>query len=489
MKTIEANYHDLSLFPPSIEDWIPADHPARFIREVVNQIDISLLESDKGEQKTGRPSYSDRLLLRVWLMGYWRGIRSVRKLEQACKESLPFIWLCGNYPPDHTTLWRFFRDNKSYLRCFFKQTVVLAKKLDLVDFVLQAVDGTKIKAACSPYLRTNKEGLKKLLERLDNRIDSIEKTLSDSTGHKRTSDASLPKELKDHRRLRDKVKFALKELEAGSTKYCHPQDPQARRMECNEGNQFGYNAQAVVDSKSQIIVAEEVVKENTDIKCLHEMIKKAEITSGRAADLTLADKGYSTSAQLAMVAESGYNVLAPLYSNAGLNNEQPYHTSQFTYKSEKDVVICPQGKELYYCKTRNYKDYQCRYYHNLKACNECPVRNECTKSPRGRYIEIRTGHEQTMVMRRKLKEPRNQELLRRRSGIVEPVFAQIKSNGGFNRWTMHGLENARSQWALLCSVWNLRVLYALWKRKVRGFWKLFHIFHKFHPLNMNTIQL
>ena len=335
--------------------------------------------------------------------------------------------------------------------------------MNLVDFVMQAVDGTKIKAACTPYLRTDKASLEKLLSRLNSRINELENEVSESFDGGQEGAGHLPKELSDHRELRSKVSAALQQLKAGRASHCHPQEPEAHRMECTEGNQYAYNAQAVVDAKKQIIVAAEVVNSPGDSGCLHPMIQEAERITGQKSGLTLADAGYSSSLQLAKCAESGNEILAPLHTNAANTLDNPYHSSNFRYDSGKDVVICPQGQELTKRRRRKDGNVESFFYRNMKACAQCRVRELCTQSPCGRDIQIRVGHEQVQMLREQLKDPQCQAVLRQRSRIVEPVFAQIKSNGNFRRWTMFGLENARAQWHLLCGMWNLRQIYAAWR--------------------------
>ena len=132
MKKIDADYTAQYLLPPSIEDWINVDHPARFIREIAGQMDLKELGIHIPAARTGRPPYSERLLLRVWLYGYWKRIRSTRKVEEACQNDIGFIWLCGTHAPDHNTLWRFFRANKKALRKLFRQTVKIAVNLEMV---------------------------------------------------------------------------------------------------------------------------------------------------------------------------------------------------------------------------------------------------------------------------------------------------------------------------------------------------------------------
>jgi transposase len=146
---IAPDYGQQFLFPPALEDWVATDHPARFLREFVDQLDLAALGFAMPTAVEGRPPYAPSLLLKIWLYGYFQRIRSTRKLEAACRDQLPLLWLSGLITPDHNSLWRFWRDNKQALRGLFKQTVQLALHTGAVGLALQALDGTKIAAACS----------------------------------------------------------------------------------------------------------------------------------------------------------------------------------------------------------------------------------------------------------------------------------------------------------------------------------------------------
>lgn len=147
---LEADFDQIHLLPPSLEDWIGPEHPARFIREFVSNLKLKKLKfAQPVASSEGRPAYAPELMLRLWLYGYFEKVRSHRKLEKACREQIGFIWLCGNMAPDHNSLWRFWQANKKPLREVFRQSVEVAMRLKLVGMVLQAVDGTKIQAACS----------------------------------------------------------------------------------------------------------------------------------------------------------------------------------------------------------------------------------------------------------------------------------------------------------------------------------------------------
>ena len=141
---IEADYEKQWLFPPSLEDLLAKDHPARMVREFVAGQDLEALGFEVRKSEDGRPSYSSSLLLKVWLYGYMTKNRSTRGLERACMDQMGMLWLTGMNSPDHTTLWRFWRDNQQAIRKIFKQLLQIAVSMNLVGMVLHAVDGTKL---------------------------------------------------------------------------------------------------------------------------------------------------------------------------------------------------------------------------------------------------------------------------------------------------------------------------------------------------------
>ncbi len=164
---IRADYDQMFLLPPNVEDWVAQDHPARFIRDFVDSLDLKAMRFCVATCGVGRPSYAADLLLKVWLYGYFSKIRSTRGLEKACRENMGLIWLTGMNTPDHNSLWRFFHDHKEQLKGIFKQTVQVAAKCKLIGMVVNALDGTRIRATSSGRGVTTSEGLEKMLERLD----------------------------------------------------------------------------------------------------------------------------------------------------------------------------------------------------------------------------------------------------------------------------------------------------------------------------------
>jgi transposase len=453
---IRANYEEVYLFPPSVEEWIEKDHPARFIREFVDQLEDKEYGFDGPRSEEGGSYYDPRLLLRVILYGYLKKVRSFRGMERGCFEDIGFIWLSGNRRPDHNSLWRFFDQHKGVIGKVFKQTVKVAMKMELVGLTLQALDGTKIQARCSGRNLYDERFLKKLERALDQSIREQEQGLEASHASSQEERMKLPDALKDREVLREKVRAALKVVNEQGIKHCHPEDPEARRMESDGRNRFSYNAQAVVDEKSQVIVAQEVNNQANDIGLMTPMMEKA-VEQTQVKVQTLTDGGYASSEDFAKAKQAGFSVVSPLPN--GWRNVHDFHSSKFKHDPTKDVVICPQGKELKFRGTRSHRGRLLRVYRDQSVCKNCPVQTQCTADGRhGRMIEIGPHHQALVEHRDMLEDENVLKTLKKRAGIVEPVFAQIKANSGFRRWTVQGLDKVNAQWSLLCIAWNLSII-------------------------------
>ena len=458
-KEFEADYGQNFLLPPSLEDWIGLDHPARFIRDMVEQFDLAALGFAR-KSEVGAPSYSKELLLKIWLYGFFERIRSVRQLERACLNHLGFIWLTGQHYPDHNTLWRFWRDNHKDLHRLFRQSVQVAVKLNLVGMALHALDGTRIQSAASSGKGLYKGKLEKALTHLDAKIKEYEQAV-ETAGAVENDGAEnrLPASLQQAQQRKERIQSALQELETRQATHFHPGDPDSEVVRCDRGLRWGYNAQAAADEKSGIVVGADVFNESADKVLLNPMLQEIRQTLGMLAQTTVADAGYNTDAQIGQAAEMGAEVLV---SEHGQGKEGPFACEQFHYDQEKDCYVCPQGHELPYMgtdKSRKHprRRYRCRNY------NSCPRRMECSKSKVGRVI-IRTPFADAVQehnLRRDL--PENREKLKKRKSIIEHIFGWMKQSMGFRQWSVRGLEKVRGQWALLCTVWNLKALYRHWR--------------------------
>lgn len=459
---IAPDYGQQFLFPPALEDWVSADHPARFLREFVEQLDLAALGFVMPVAVEGRPPYHPSLLLKIWLYGYYHRIRSTRKLEVACREQLSLLWLSGLIQPDHNSLWRFWRDNKKALRAIFKQSVQVAARTGAVGLALQALDGTKIQAAASTPQGWSKEYMDKMLAQLDAALDDLELKVVQENVDVAAPGYRLPAGLTERQTLREQIQTGLAQLAADGRKSYHPVEPEARRMKIGDTNRYAYNVQAVADEKAGVIVACDATRQENDQGQLVPLIQQARENLGVAAHatLTLADAGYGAGADLAAAVEHGMSVLVPPAEGTPAK-DNPYATQHFHYDPARQSVTCPQKRTLDHeghTTKEGVRVERFRCHHR-----DCPVRAQCTRDPKGRQLEVRPHTAVVQAMRQALAQPLTRAQWRERSRIIEPRFGQLKQHDGFRRWTVWGLEGVKTQWSLLCATLNLRVLYARWR--------------------------
>ena len=256
----------------------------------------------------------------------------------------------------------------------------------------------------------------------------------------------------------------MKQLDEKQRDHLQPNDEDARVMKTDSGKDFAYNAQVVVDQQSKLIVANDVVSDESDNAQLVPMIEQVEQTVGGAAKETLADGGYFSTLELAAAEGKKFSVLVNLPESVTGRPDQPYHASRFVYDSSNDHCICPQGVALPFDsirprdKARPYvvRVYRCQNYET------CPVRWQCSASKTGRTVQIHPNHDAVVRQREKLKDPVMRAMLKQRGATVEAVFGWAKEGMGFRRWTVRGRDKVKTQWSLLCTSMNLRRLHAPW---------------------------
>jgi transposase len=461
---IRANYGQIDLLPQCLEDWVAGDHPARFIREFVDALDLRELGFGERQSEAGRPSYGHDLLLKVWLYGYLAWIRSTRELERACREHFSLVWLTGRHAPDHNTLWRFWRDNKKALRQVFRVGVRVAAEQGLIGMVCHAVDGTKIRAVASGRTLEKRKDLEKVLAQVEASMAEMEAGL-ERAEQEEAGEYRLPERLQEATQLRAAIRESLGKMREIDRDRLHPHEPEVRVMKCEGRKDPAYNAQAVADAQAGIIVAATAVNAETDHQQLVPMLEEVRANLGRVAEETVGDGQYATVRQLAEAEARGYAVLTAPGSERGAEQRGEYAAANFSYDAEHDAVICPRGARLKFRGLRKkdggraaVRAYSCPVH------GSCPVRELCSRSQEGRRIELSPQRAARERQRAKRGTPLGRARLRQRKAIIEPVFATIKQALGFRRWTVRGLENVRTQWALLCTVCNLKKMYQGWVR-------------------------
>ena len=451
------------LLPPTLEDYLPDDHPARFVAEFAASLDLAGLGLLVEAAAAGRPRYRPEHLLCCWLYGFMTKTRSSRLLERACTENVALMWLTGGERPDHNTLWRYYRAHRKAMRALFRQTVRLAVDMGLVDFALQAVDGTRIAASGAGRRTLSRAELAALLERVEASIAALEAQHRAEAGSENPT-WRLSSDLRNQTRLRDRVREGLARLDAEPTwSTVNLTDLDARRMQTAHDRLTGYNAQAVADGSQAILVAMDVTTDGSDAHQLLPMLEEAEAIGGRRAAEVVADAGYSSGANLEAMQSAGLSFYAPLQPPSNATQKPAYYASRFRYDRERDRYVCPEGQAIVYVYSSQRGGRERRVYRG-QACAGCPARPDCTTNPRGRTIERMPWAEAVEEHRQRMATDVAKERMRRRRTLIEPAFGTLKERLGLRQFLLRSLDGVRAEWLLAGSAYNLLKLYRHWWR-------------------------
>ena len=473
------------LLPPTLDELLPLDHPARFVAEFVDALDRAAwakmgvgIEGDP----LGAPAYHPRALLSVWLYGFMTNVRSCRKLEAACRDQIPYLWLTGWQHPDHNTLWRFYQGHRQGMRELFKRTVRTAVSLELVDLAMQAVDGTKMAANAAARWTYTGEQLHQLLARVEKSIADLE---AQNEGGEDGDPVHLPEKLSDRKTLRQRVRQAMEELPSrelpSRSQHKQPRrinltDRDARSMKTAQGFVLSYNAQAMVSPLAtgegvtgMMITAVDVVDEVNDLARLTPMVEQAEEVTWVRVPTTLADAGYFGGRHLEECARRGQQVVMPDPKQRSIK-EDPYHKDQFTYDEDNDCYYCPRGQTLPFLRTSRKRGEWVRIYRASRlVCKECPALGVCTKNRRkGRALELGPYDAVSRRHRAWMETEEAKRVYKLRKQLVEPVFGIIKEQQGARRFLLRGLANVSAEWTALATAFNLRTLWKVWNSRSRA---------------------
>jgi transposase len=464
------------LFPPTLDELVPADHPARYVAQFVDGLRradwLKLGVAPDGEAR-GAPGYAPAALLGAWLYGFMTGVRSSRKLEGACRDQVPYLWLTGWQRPDHNTLWRFYQAHRTGMRGLLKRTVRVAVETGLVDLAVQAVDGTRVAGSAARERTLDAAGLADLPGRVQTAIADLE---AQNTGGDDPPPARLPAELARAEALRARVMEALARVtDEGGPGRANVTDPDATLQKRRGGGfQVGYNPQAMLarvrplgpDAPSKLLItAADVTADRDDHGQLVPMLEQAEAVTGAPIPEALADGGYHSAANLAACAARGQVLVMP--DPQAPRPDQPYHKDHFVYDPEADTFTCPQGQLLTFqgLDRRQAGGPPVRRYRASKlACDACPARAACTTAAaKGRSITISPDHALLRRHRAFMATDAAKDAYRRRKTLPEPAFGILKEQQAARRFLLRGLDNVRAEWSLLAATFNLRTLAGLWQ--------------------------
>ncbi len=422
MKYIQGqDRHQLTLFPDCIEDYIGEDNPVRIIDAFVDSLDLTEAGFNRTTPKeTGRPPYSPKDLLKLYIYGYFNRIRSSRKLMVECTRNIELFYLLGKLKPDFRTISDFRKDNSKALKNVFRAFVKLCMKLDLYKKDLLAIDGSKFRAVNSKDNTYNAEILEKKLKRIDEHINDYLSQM-DKTDEAEP-DTFTPDQVKaaiqELTQRKEKYQEYLKELlESGETQLLLT-DPEARRMHSKDGFHCCYNVQTAVDKGSHLIAEYEVTNHNNDQGLLKEVAQNTKETLEIDTIEVVADKGYESREDILNCVMNGIvpnvalkydkherlytldyketditeeiknsttpediqkclqaGTLPACYENTVISVELQKKSllSCFTLNGD-GTVTCPMRNILSKIKTRGNST----WYRNKDACRQCP--NKCTGS-------------------------------------------------------------------------------------------------------------
>jgi transposase len=436
------------LMPPSVDEWLPERHLARFIVEVVEQLDLrSMTGSYRG---SGSASYHPTVLLSLLVYGYATGVFSSRKLERATYDSVAFRFIAGNEHPDHDTIATFRRRFLKQIETLFVEVLKLAREMGVLKLGTVALDGTKIHANASRHSALSHEHAGKIEAQLKAEVADLLAKAEAADRADVADGMSIPDELarredrlaklaearaKIEARAKERfqreqaeyeAKLAAREAKAATTgrkpggrallppkEGPLPQDQinltdEASRIMPVAGGGFEqcYNAQAAVAADSLLVVSTNVVQAANDKQQLAPMVEQLKALPEEIGkpETLLADNGYFSAANVTACEVAG---IVPLIATG----REPHHPSL----AERFAAVPEAPKD------------------------PTPVQ----------------------AMAHRLKTPEGKALYALRKQVPEPVFGIIKSVMGFRQFHLRGLEPVRGEWSLVTMAWNLKRMFAL----------------------------
>ncbi len=457
--------NQIQLLPPSIEDYVHPQAPVRVIDAFVDDLDLAKLEFTKATPApTGRPAYDPRDLLKLYLYGYLHRVRSSRRLEAEATRNLEVMWLLRQQRPDFKTIADFRKDNVKSFKGVLREFNLLCRKLNLFGAELLAIDGTKFKAQNSNERNISATKLAELIQRIDAHIEKYVVELdqadaqSESTQPATRPDAGLEQKLKELRQKRSECQSMIEAMEAANQKEISHTDADARKMKnAREGGYFiGYNLQAAVDVKHDLIVAVEVEQKANDRSSLCDISTAAKEELGAAQIEVVADKGYHSGAELARCEEADIITYVPAQANRGGSSNKDgqtvYRKEVFRYDAEKDVYHCPAGQQLHAGESKTKGEQKLTTYTNKTACRQCALREQCTWGGRRRKI-IRCENDGAIERTAARLEGAVAKYEQRRNS-VEHVFGTLKQ-WGHRELLLKGMEKVRGEIHLSALSYNL----------------------------------
>ena len=474
------------LLPPHLSDFVPEEHLARVISEVVEGIDTEEIE-DK-YSRLGQRTYHPKIIIKLLIYAYATGMRSGRRIAAACETDTAFMFLAQMHRPDFRTINDFRKNHAAAFAGVFTAVLGACRELGLGRAGLIAIDGSKLRASASAARTRDREGLLRIEERLDAEIaaimaeaDAVDSAEDEAWGEERGDE--LPPELRSREALRARVREVLAATGEGEKR--NLTDPEARFMRTSEGKiRPAYNCQIAV-SEDRLILAAEATCEAADAGQLVPTLERAlgnlrsarkgakapggEGKGGAGAEgkeeeeaplRVLADAGYASYDNYQYLKErrlEGYIPDREFTRSERRGKADPYRADDFTYDAERDLYVCPQGKTLPLLRRRTGPRRSQRIYEGTE-CSACPVRKECTRAG-ARRIHREEREDLQREMRDRLRTPEGRSIYLKRMHLVEGPFGHLKHNLGYRFFHLRGKLKAGAELHLMCTAYNLKKLH------------------------------
>ena len=492
------NYDQMVMLPISLENQLVPGSLEQTINELVEKhIELSVFDERYSNDDTGASAIHPKVLLKIVLFAYSRGLISSRQMERACVENITFMALACGYTPDHSTIAAFISSMQEEVESVFCNVLLVCDQLGLLGGSHFSLDGVKLSANVSKEWSGTFDELKHKRDKLHEKLKQVvaEHVLAD-----KQPELEQEHQKKRERRLQLQIERLNEFLESeqpkqgrnGNEIQSNAVDNESVKMPTSHGVVQGYNAQALVDSKHQVILAAEAFS-SQDHENLEPMVKGAKenlVALGKEENFfqgkqLTADSNYHGFDSLTFCQAEGLEAYIPdiqfrkrderfadqkrfkdgvhgRQRHATRKKLEPFSVEDFKFDAAQQVYICPQGKELT-CHSRNQRNRHRLYdiYHaRPQDCAECPLRTRCLSKPTTsrRYLSIQVDEPEPNVldeMKTKIDSPEGKKIYARRLGIVEPVFANICVHKHMDRFTLRSKSKVDVQWRLYALVHNI----------------------------------
>lgn len=452
------------LVPSSLEEYVGSESVARFIDAWVDQLDLHALGCTKSRPaSTGRPAYHPGDLLKLYIYGYYNGIRSSRKLERETYRNLEVLWLLKNLRPDHKTISEFRRSNTDALQGVLRDFVLFLKDLTLIGNDLVAIDGSKFAAVNSNGRNYTNAKLKRLLAKVETAISEYLQKIDDNDRDDQrgggATRSDLEQRLENLQKRKAQYQSLSERLNASDQSQMSLTDPESRSMTTGKnGKDVCYNVQSAVDTSHHLIVAIGVTNDRNDLRQLAPMVSQVEETLGERPLKVTADCGYHCAEQLKEVAEQKVETYVPETKKRRSGKDGRFGPSDFVYDDKRNLYICPSASELTFRSKYWDKHHQKTYFlYRTSACRECRLRDRCVPD-KARAKVVRRWEHQDIVDANDRRVAANPDVLETRRNTVEHPFGTLKRALNHGYFLMKRMTNVTAEISLSALVYNIKRL-------------------------------